>query len=84
MLVQNYLPVISAFILFFVVIILFRVNCQNAKESWVNYQNFPYGNIDSGKSNPLVMYNVPRYRKPYNWPQCFITEHPEKHCRHYQ
>ena len=80
----NYIPIICAMILFLVILILFKNNCQSQIESWENYKQLPYGNIDSGIGNPLTFYSVPRYRKPYRWPVCFITDHPEKHCRHFQ
>lgn len=80
----NLIPLLTALILFVVIITIFKGDCENTKEGWVNYKNLPFGNIDSGKSSPLVMYDIPRYRKPYNWPQCFITNHPERHCRHFE
>lgn len=55
-------------------------------ENWVNYQELPYGNIQTGAGNsvnvrPLVFYDYPIYRRPYNWPVCNLVDYPVPHCR---
>jgi hypothetical protein len=55
-------------------------------ENWVNYQELPYGNLQTGAGNsdnirPLVFYNYPIYRRPYNWPVCHLVDYPVPHCR---
>ena len=74
------------------------VSCDSidVKEGWVNYQQLPFGNIQTGageyKSNsnnsnsndgitPLVFYEYPIYRKPYNYPVCHLVNYPVPHCR---
>ena len=57
---------------------------QHNIESWVNYQELPYRNIQSGAGGtdrPLVFYNYPIYRRPYNWPVCNLVDYPIPHCR---
>lgn len=48
-------------------------------ENWVDYQNMPYGNINSGLRKEF--YDYPIYRKPYNYPVCNLVDYPIKHCR---
>lgn len=53
-------------------------------EGWVNYNIPPFGfqSTCSGNENvrPAVFYNVPRYRRPYNWPVCHLVDYPNEHC----
>ena len=74
-------------IIIFVVIIYFLVySCKGNTEGWVNYKQRPFGNIYTGSGDagvrPLVFYDVPRYRRPYNWPVCHLVDYPEPHCQH--
>jgi len=69
-------PIFVGLILFIVIISIFKVSCDEVKESWVNYKSGPYGNYHSVNSNPVVFYNLPRYRKPYRWPVVAYTQHP--------
>lgn len=55
-------------------------------ETWVDYQELPYGNVRSGAGNtngirPVVFYKYPIYRRPLNWPQCHLVDYPVPHCR---
>ena len=54
-------------------------------ESWVDYEELPYGNIRSGSgingARPISFYNYPIYRRPLNWPVCHIVDYPVPHCR---
>ena len=75
-------PIIIAIICFALIFSLFVVDCNKIKkESWVNYQNFNFGNVDNTNSDKVVFYNRPQYRKPYNYPVCHLTRHPVPHCR---
>lgn len=55
------------------------------RESWVNYEELPYGNVQTGAGNtgvrPLTFYEYPIYRRPYNWPVCHLVDYPVPHCR---
>jgi len=77
--------ILCTFILFILFINTFIVECKPVKENWVNYQQLPYGNIKSGAGNkgitPLVFYEYPIYRQPYNYPVCHLVDYPEPHCR---
>jgi hypothetical protein len=73
---MKYFPIFVALVLFIVLISIFRINCDEVKESWVNYKEGPYGNFQTTNANPVVFYNVPRYRKPYRWPVVAYTQHP--------
>jgi hypothetical protein len=54
-----------------------KLDCD--KEGWVTYSQYPYGATATGKDDPLVFYNVPQYRLPYNWPFGFKTSYPVEH-----
>lgn len=79
---------IIVLLVFLILIYLLVGSCDNSSniETWVNYKSFPYGNIDTAAGNcgirPAVFYDVPRFRKPLNWPVCHLVEYPEPHCRH--
>ena len=57
---------------------------ESNKEGWVNYEIKPYGFQSTGSGNPgvrpTVFYDVPRYRRPYNWPACHLVDYPNEHC----
>ena len=98
---NNVLIMFFAIGLFMLLIYSLVVSCDSidVKEGWVNYQQLPYGNIQTGageykrKSNsnsnsnsndgisPLVFYEYPIYRRPYNYPVCHLVDYPIPHCR---
>ena len=85
MLQSNIIIIFFAFFLFTLLIYSLVVSCDTVKEPWVNYQQLPYGNIHSGAGSPgitpLVFYEYPIYRKPYNYPVCHLVDYPTPHCR---
>lgn len=64
---------------------LFMSN-KTVTEGWVNYKQQPFGNIYTGSGNegvrPLVFYDVPRFRRPYNWPVRHLVDYPVPHEHH--
>ena len=95
---NNVLIMFCAIGLFMLLIYSLVVSCDSidVKEGWVNYQQLPFGNIQTGageykssKSNttsnngisPLVFYEYPIYRRPYNYPVCHLVNYPIPHCR---
>ena len=74
------------FVMLFAGLVYLLVTSCDTTETWVNYKSFPFGNIDTGAGNcgvrPAVFYDVPRYRRPLNWPVCHLVDYPEPHCRH--
>lgn len=95
--VNNVLIILSSIGLFMLLIYLLVVSCDSVdvNEGWVNYQQLPFGNIQTGageyKNNrngnsndgisPLVFYEYPIYRRPYNYPVCHLVNYPTPHCR---
>jgi len=80
----NFIIIIVALIMFGLLIYSLIVTCEPKKEGWVNYQQLPYGNINSGAGddiNPISFYDYPSYRKPLNWPVCHLVDYPIPHCR---
>jgi hypothetical protein len=105
---NNVLIMFFAIGLFMLLIYSLVVSCDSidVKEGWVNYQQLPFGNIQTGageykssKNNttsndnnnsnsnsnngisPLVFYEYPIYRRPYNYPVCHLVNYPIPHCR---
>jgi hypothetical protein len=92
---NNILIILFTIGLFMLLIYSLVVSCDSIdiKEGWVNYQQLPYGNIQTGagafKSNknsndgitPLTFYKYPIYRRPYNYPVCHLVDYPIPHCR---
>jgi hypothetical protein len=86
---QNWIIIIVSLIVFGLLIYALIETCPsnvNVNEGWIDYQDFPYGNVHSGAGNsngirPLVFYNNPIYRRPYNWPVCHLVDYPVPHCR---
>jgi hypothetical protein len=82
---SNIIIILFSLILFIFFINIIIVNCDTVKEPWVNYTQLPYGNINSGAGNkgitPLVFYEHPIYRRPYNYPVCQLVDYPVPHCR---
>ena len=96
---NNVLIMFFAIGLFMLLIYSLVVSCDSIdiKEGWVNYQQLPFGNIQTGageyKTNsnnngnnydgitPLVFYEYPIYRRPYNYPVCHLVDYPIPHCR---
>ena len=54
---------------------------KDNKESWINYQSIPFGEIKTG-SSPINFYSYPRYRKPYMWPARHYVDYPLPHYQH--
>lgn len=84
---SSWLIIIISLIIFTLLILALYTTCPtNASEGWVDYQDFPYGNVHTGAGNsngirPLVFYNNPVYRRPLNWPVCHLVDYPVPHCR---
>ena len=92
---NNVFIILFAIGLFMLLIYSLVVSCDSidVKEGWVNYQQLPYGNIQTGagehKTNnnrnngisPLAFYEYPIYRRPYNYPVCHLVDYPVPHCR---
>lgn len=77
--------ILSALVVFGLIIWALTSTCP-VNESWVDYEELPYGNVRSGAGNsdgirPLVFYNYPIYRRPLNWPVCHLVDYPVPHCR---
>ena len=82
---------VSAVLLFIFLIYSLVVSCKSNKDGWVNYKEFPFGNINTGAGNydenndnvirPMSFYNYPIFRKPLNWPICHLVDYPIPHCR---
>ena len=81
---NSWIIIIVSLLLFALLIWMLSSTCP-VNESWVDYTQLPYGNIQSGAGNdgvrPLVFYNNPVYRRPYNWPVCHLVDYPVPHCR---
>jgi hypothetical protein len=83
---DNIIKLLVSIIIFILLIYLFAVNCNPIKkiEPWVNYQQLPYGNIQSGAggdTRPISFYDCPVYRRPLNYPVCHLVDYPYPHCR---
>ena len=82
---------VCALILFMLLIYSLVVSCKSNKDGWVNYKQYPFGNIKTGAGNydevndevirPMSFYDYPIYRKPLNWPICHLVDYPIPHCR---
>jgi len=77
--------ILSVLLVFGLLIWALTSTCP-VNESWVDYEELPYGNVRSGAGNsdgirPLVFYNYPIYRRPLNWPVCHLVDYPVPHCR---
>jgi hypothetical protein len=85
MISSNLIIMLVAISIFMLLIYSLVVNCNKVKEGWVNYKQMPYGNIQTGAGNeginPLVFYEYPIYRRPYNYPACHLVDYPSPHCR---
>jgi len=78
-------------LLFMFLIYSLVVSCKSNKDGWVNYKQYPFGNIKSGAGTydennvnditPISFYDYPIYRKPLNWPICHLVDYPIPHCR---
>ena len=79
-----YVIILIALIIFGLLLWALTSTCPT-NESWVDYEELPYGNIRSGAGNangirPIGFYNYPIYRRPLNWPVCHLVDYPEPHC----
>ena len=82
---------VCAVLLFMLLIYSLVVTCKSNKDGWVNYKQFPFGNIKTGAGNydenndniirPMSFYNYPIFRKPLNYPICHLVDYPIPHCR---
>lgn len=76
---QLYLKEILLAVILLGIIILgfstFKTGCTPS-EGFLTYLEKPLGQVRSVNGNPLVFYNCPEYRLPYNWPLGVKTEHP--------
>ena len=76
--------IIIALVVFGLLIWALTSTCPT-NESWVDYEELPYGNVRSGAGNsgirPVGFYNYPIYRRPLNWPVCHQVDYPVPHCR---
>jgi hypothetical protein len=82
---------VCAILLFMLLIYSLVVTCKSNKDGWVNYKQFPFGNIKTGAGNydenndniirPMSFYNYPIFRKPLNYPICHLVDYPIPHCR---
>jgi len=82
----NFLIIIGSLLIFSLLIYSLVISCDKKIESWVNYQNIPYGNIDTGAGdlegdNKISFYEYTSYRKPLNYPVCHLVDYPVPHCR---
>jgi hypothetical protein len=82
---SSLLIIIISLLIFGLLIWGLTISCP-VNESWVDYQDLPYGNINTGAGNsndirPAVFYNYPIYRRPLNWPVCHLVDYPVPHCR---
>jgi len=81
----NILIILAALGLFSLLIYFLVISCESKKENWVDYKQYPFGNIQSGAGNkdvrPISFYDYPIYRKPLNWPICHLVDYPIPHCR---
>lgn len=78
---------ISLAFIILIALVYYLVVMNNVNtEGWVNYSNGPFNNINTGSGDeelrPIGLYNVPRYRRPYDWPKCHLVDYPIPHCRH--
>lgn len=80
-----YIIAIIAFLVFGILIYSLVISCESKKDGWVDYKQYPFGNIQSGAGNkdvrPISFYDYPIYRKPLNWPVCHLVNYPIPHCR---
>jgi hypothetical protein len=81
----NILTILIALFLFTLLIYSLVVSCDSNKEGWVDYKQYPFGNIQSGAGDkdvrPISFYDYPIYRKPLDWPVCNLVDYPIPHCR---
>ena len=82
---MNILIIISVFFLFTLLIYSLVISCDAKPEGWVDYKQYPFGNIHSGAGNedvrPVSFYEYPIYRKPLDYPICHLVDYPIPHCR---
>ena len=81
---SNILVIIGALCVLGVLLYYIITTCESKKEGWVDYQQLPFGNVQSGagdNTRPLSFYDYPIYRKPLDWPICNLVDYPVPHCR---
>lgn len=81
---MKYLTIGLAFLILCVIVYYLAFVNSVKNEGWVNYRNIPFNNINTGSGDielrPLGLYNVPRYRRPYDYPKCHLVDYPIPHC----
>ena len=74
----------------FIILVYSLSTTCDTKETWVNYQQIPYGNIYTGAgtldsnakgATPVGFYDYITYRRPYNYPVCHLVDYPIPHCK---
>ena len=88
---SDILIIICAVIIFTGIMYFMIIDCKPTKEGWIDYEQLPYGNVQSGAGHynsnssnglkPPAFYKYPAYRKPYNYPVCHVVNYPVPHCR---
>jgi hypothetical protein len=65
-------------LLFLLACFYLLVSLQNVQEGWQSYEIAPYDYVSTG-ADPLYYYNRPLFRKPYMWPQRYVSSYPYPH-----
>jgi hypothetical protein len=81
---SNIIVILCLFVVLYMILKYLNEEMNN-HENWINYRQY-LGNIETGviaPDNKIALYRRDRFRKPYNWPACYMTEHPIRHCRHF-
>jgi hypothetical protein len=75
---KRLLPVILVLVLLYFVLGL-QFNRKNNNESWINYMNVPFGEVQTGADCPVAYYKRIEYRKPYRYPLGIKQSYPFEH-----
>lgn len=81
---ENNVITIFVFVVILYLIMKYLNKSMEEHESWINYRQKPLGNIETAGGPPVNYYRRDRFRKPYRWPACFLTDHPVRHCKHFE
>lgn len=77
---------IEIFILVAIVLFLIIHTTEKNKthyDTWINYRQEPLGNIKTAPFKLPNYFRIDRYRKPYNFPVCQMTDDPVRHCKYF-
>ena len=75
--------ILVAIVLFLIIHITEKNNNHNNQyDTWINYREEPLGNIKTAPFKLSNYYRRDRYKKPYNYPVCEMTDYPIRHCRY--